>query len=80
MRRLEREGVVDKMLGEVGDKMLAGRLKCSTEAAAKLNLSELFSERELLGDLTIPASESLSMATNISSSLSPGFFIILTQV
>ena len=37
VRRLDREGVVDKMLGEVGDKMLAGRLKCSTEAAAKLN-------------------------------------------
>ena len=37
VRRLEREGVEDKMLGEVGDKMLAGRLKCSTEAAGKLN-------------------------------------------
>ena len=88
VRRLEREGVVDgilgevvdKMLGEVGDKMLTGRFNCSTEVAGKLNWSELFSEPELLpGDLTIPASESVSMDTNISSSLSPGFFIVLTQ-
>ena len=38
VRRLEMEGVVDMMLGEVGDKMLTGRFKCSTEeAAGKLN-------------------------------------------
>ena len=88
VRRLEREGVVDGILGdvvdkilwEVGDKMLTGRFNCSTEVAGKLSWSELFSEPELLpGDLTIPASESVSMDTNISSSLSPGFFIVLTQ-
>ena len=46
VRRLEMEGVVDMMLveevdmmlGEVGDNMLTGRFKCSTEeAAGKLN-------------------------------------------
>ena len=44
VRRLEREGVVDMMLGEVEDmmlveevdKMFTGRLKCSTEFAGKL--------------------------------------------